>query len=295
MGILYADADALWKARLAGVSFRKTLTVGHQTLYLHPPELLRLQREFTEAFPDRQAAPLADYRFGAFSDELMTEFLEVESLTILDISDYESAELIHDLNQPVAPELHERFDAVIEAGSLEHIFNFPIAVGNLMRMLRVGGFMYLTVPANNLCGHGFYQFSPELMFRIFTADNGFELKRVTLAEARFPRTELAPARHIYEVADPASIGSRVELLSRRPVMLMVQARKISSAEPFQPAPQQSDYVATWAARGPRPAPHASVARRLGHILPVAVRNRLIAYRDMRACLLSNAKFYRRLS
>jgi hypothetical protein len=293
VGILYADADALWKARLAGVSFRTTLTVGHQTLYLHPPELLRLQREFTKAFPDRRAAPLADYRFGAFSDEFMTEFLEVESLTILDISDYESAGLIHDLNQPVALELHEHFDAVIEAGSLEHIFNFPIAVGNLMRMLKVGGFMYVTVPANNLCGHGFYQFSPELMFRVFTADNGFELKRVMLAEARFPG--MAPTCRVYEVADPARVGSRVRLLSSRPAMVMVEARKISTAELFQPAPQQSDYVAAWATKGPRPTPHASVARRLWRMLPVAVRDRLIAYRDMRACRLSNAKNYRRLS
>jgi len=295
VGILYNDADALWKARLEGVSFRKTLTIGHQTLYLHPRELRRLRREFTSAFPDRRAASLGQYRFGSFSDQFLREFLEIESLTVLDISDYESAGLIHDLNQPVRPELHERFDAVIEAGSLEHIFNFPIAVGNLMRMLKVGGFMYLTVPANNLCGHGFYQFSPELMFRIFTHDNGFELKRVTLAEARFPGTELAPARGVYEVADPAEIGSRVELLSSRPAMLMVEARKISRAELFQPAPQQSDYVAAWTRKEAGPAAHASAARRLWRKLPVAVRNRLIAYRGMRACLLSNAKNYRRLS
>ena len=134
-------------------------------------------------------------------------------------SDYESAGLIHDLNHPVSSELHERFDVVIKAGSLEHVFNFPIAVGNLMRMLPAGGFMYLTVPANNLFGHGFYQFSPELMFRIFTPDNGFELKRVMLAEARFPGTELASARGVYEVADPARFGSRVELFSRRPAIL----------------------------------------------------------------------------
>jgi hypothetical protein len=295
VGILYTDANVLWKARLGGVSFRETLTVGHQTLYLHSPEVRRLRREFNSAFPGRRAAPLADYRFGAFSDEFMREFLAVESLTILDISAYESAGLIHDLNQPVAPELHEHFDAVIEAGSLEHIFNFPIAVGNLMRMLKVGGFIYVSVPANNLCGHGFYQFSPELMFRIFTADNGFELRRVMLAEGRFPGTELVPTRAVYEVVDPAGIGSRVRLLSRRPAILMVEARKIFSAEPFQPAPQQSDYVAAWATRGPRAARYPSAARRLWRMLPISVRNHLIAYRDMRACRLSNAKNYRRLS
>jgi SAM-dependent methyltransferase len=216
-------------------------------------------------------------------------------LTVLDISDYESARLIHDLNRPVPAELHERFDVVIEAGSLEHIFNFPVAVGNLMRMLKVGGFMYLTVPANNLCGHGFYQFSPELMFRVFTPDNGFELKGVKIAQARFPGTELAPVRRVYEVADPVRVGSRVGLLSSRPAMLMVEACKTSGVEPFRPPPQQSDYVAAWARKGAAAATKASPARRLWRVLPVALRNRLIAYRNRRACLLSNKKNYRRLS
>ena len=32
-------------------------------------------------------------------------------------------------------------------------------------------------PANNFFGHGFYQFTPELFFRIFSAANGFEVER----------------------------------------------------------------------------------------------------------------------
>jgi len=164
-----------------------------------------------------------------------------------------------------------------------------------MRMLKIGGFMYLTLPANNLCGHGFYQFSPELMFRIFTRDNGFELKRVMLAEARFPGTELAPARGVYQVADPARIGSRVGLLSSRPAMLMVEARKTSGAELFERTPQQSDYAAAWARKGAGPSSYPTAARTLWRMLPVAARNRLIAYRHKRACLLSNGKSYRRLS
>jgi hypothetical protein len=47
---------------------------------------------------------------------------------------------------------------VIETGSLDHIFNFPVAISNLMQMTRVGGSVFLTTVANNLCGHGFSGF-----------------------------------------------------------------------------------------------------------------------------------------
>ena len=62
------------------------------------------------------------------------------------------------------------------------IFNFPVAIRNLMRMAKVGGQVFLTTPANNFCGHGFYQFSPELAYRIFALENGFEPASVV-----FPR------------------------------------------------------------------------------------------------------------
>ena len=51
-----------------------------------------------------------------------------------------------------------------------------------MQMVRVGGhFMQLTV-ANNFMGHGFWQLSPELIYRIFTEDNGYRIECVLLHE-----------------------------------------------------------------------------------------------------------------
>ena len=41
-------------------------------------------------------------------------------------------------------------------------------------MLTVGGSIFVNTPANNMMGHGFYQFSPELMYRIFAEANGFD-------------------------------------------------------------------------------------------------------------------------
>jgi len=37
-------------------------------------------------------------------------------------------------------------------------------------------------PASNLCGHGFYQFSPELFYRALNATNGFEVERMIMRD-----------------------------------------------------------------------------------------------------------------
>jgi hypothetical protein len=80
---------------------------------------------------------------------------------VLDASPYEGADTIHDMNTPVPEAWHGRYDVVIDSGSLEDIFNFPVAIANLANMLRVGGTIFVTTPANNLMRHGFYQFSPD--------------------------------------------------------------------------------------------------------------------------------------
>ena len=69
--------------------------------------------------------------------------------------------------------LKNKYTLVIDGGCLEHIFNFPVAIKNCMEMLQEGGHFIGITPANNLMGHGFYQFSPELYFRIFSKENGF--------------------------------------------------------------------------------------------------------------------------
>src|SRR5581483_8102017 len=201
MGLTYHDVRRLFEARRRGHAFREVLSFAHQKLFLHPPELEALRRSYRE-FTGARVLPLANYGFGEYADRFFAEFLGVEKVETLDYSNYEGASLVHDMNRPVDEGLHQRFDTVIEAGSPEHVFQFPTAVRNLMMMTRPGGRIFMTTVANNLCGHGFYQFSPELIYRIFSPENGFERPTVVLLEGTFPWIEMTPARAIYEVRDP---------------------------------------------------------------------------------------------
>jgi hypothetical protein len=90
---------------------------------------------------------------------------------------------------------------------------------------------------NNWCGHGFYQFSPELFYRVFSEVNGFCIVEmyVTTVEGR-----------AFAVANPEHVRGRVELCNDEPLFLLVHARRDAVREIFAQPPQQSDYVAHWA-------------------------------------------------
>jgi hypothetical protein len=295
VALTYYDAKRLCDARLSGGSFENILTLAHLQLFLHPAELKSLRREAPGV-----VEPLAGYQFGEFADRFFEQFLGAKTVRTLDYSAYEGASIVHDMNQPVPENLHGRFDAVIEAGSLEHIFNFPAAIRNLMVMVRVGGSVFLTTVANNLCGHGFYQFSPELIYRIFQPENGFERPHVVLLEAAFPWVELTPIRAAYRVADPAQVGARVALQCSTPVMMMVEAKKISDVLPFRAAPQQSDYVGAWQAdRASSPVgrdrnPGRRLIRRVFATLPASWQSRIQGEQAKRQSSFRNARFYERL-
>jgi hypothetical protein len=65
------------------------------------------------------------------------------------------------------------------------------------------------------------------------------------------------------------VGARVGLLSKRPVMMMVESRKVMEKQPFASIPQQSDYVEpdrqdAARSKGKRAAPTA--VRAASHVL-----------------------------
>jgi SAM-dependent methyltransferase len=288
VGLTYPEIRELLSARERGASFDRTLTIGRQNIYVRRAEARRL--------------PSQPPPFGEHGEEFLCDLLGIRDLQSVDASDFEGATLIHDLNRPVA--IEQEFDAVIDGGSLEHIFSVPVALANYMRALKVGGTLFISTTANNLCGHGFYQFSPELIFRALSRSQGFEIHRVLLIEHRYPGIELAPAKRVVSVCDPAETGGRIPLVSRRPVMVDVLAQKTRHLpEPFTDSPQQSDYAAQWRERDEQERAHHAPNRSTeptsafgtGRARPrrLMVPRRVIGMRQLVRASLRNGRFYRR--
>lgn len=290
MGIIRSNAAFYLEARARGVAFTRTLTLGRQRWYVRPSELATLANRYRPEL----AGSIDDLEYGAPADGFLKTFLETAELETLDQSEYEGASLAHDLNRPIPHDWHERYDAVIDSGTLEHVFNLPIAIASCMNLVKRGGTLFLSSPANNLCGHGFYQFSPELFFRLFKDANGFQLIRLVLVTHPFPGAELSERQIWYDVSDPADIGVRAPLMTGTPAFLMVEAKRVELMPVLDIAPLQSDYVARWSAPAGR-ARSRSWPRALFARLPPPMRDFVTGwYQRGFLCTLRNRRVFQRL-
>lgn len=78
----------------------------------------------------------------------------------LDVSAFEGANIVHDLNQPSPSDLHGKYSLVFNNGTMEHCFNIAQTFVNINSMLHDRGLVLHTSPLNNFVNHGFFQFSP---------------------------------------------------------------------------------------------------------------------------------------
>jgi hypothetical protein len=243
VGLTILNALFLVESWRDGASFDRTLTLGRLDRFITPSDLRRVAR----LLPGDSAFVQSVRRGEAprYMDDLFTA-MGAQSVDAVDASNFEGAAISHDLNEPLAPHLHSRYDAVIDGGTLEHIFNVPVACKSVMEALKVGGHFFATLPANNNCGHGFYQFSADFFYRAFSPENGFEIVKLLVAPIYAARRWLDGP--VFKVLDPAVLKSRVEIKSRKETVFLVQARKVKQVAVFASWPQQSDYAAAWSSQ-----------------------------------------------
>ncbi|CAG1018292.1 hypothetical protein BURC_03051 [Burkholderiaceae bacterium] len=248
MGIDIHNLNLLAHAQDLGASFERTIAIGRQALFIDDWAL-----EQHRAM--RRLPPLREPVIGAgaprYFEPMLQQWFGAAVADSVDASPYENAPLIHDMNQPWPRDSAAlaRYDAVLDFGCLEHVFNFPTAWRNCVDLCCVGGHVLHSLPANNLSGHGFYQFSPELFFNLYQAKNGFELRGLWFALK-------ADRLHWWRVANPMEVKRRVNLCNSHEVYMLVLARKLRELD-ATPVPQQSDYAQDEWVHGPSAAAAAS--------------------------------------
>jgi len=234
MGIVKADCMFLFYAKTLNVNFEITCTLGRLILYAEKSDISNCLAKYKNG-----SKTLEEVKFTDDYTEPLFEILGAKKFETLDYSNYENASIIHDLNKPFPASLHNSFSCVLDSGTLEHVFNFPVAIKSCMEAVKVGGHYIGITPINNQMGHGFYQFSPELFYRIFSEENGFKIIKMLISVPGKEELEW------YEVADPKNVSNRVMVVNSIPLSLMFIAVKTSDREIFVNSPQQSDYTATW--------------------------------------------------
>ena len=237
MGLGSASVKFVCAAKSAGVDFSRTLMIGRQSLTTDPESLKKVFA--TLGIAEDPENFLRDNQFG----EAFFSLVGARDVDSLDTSSYENATVLHDMNLPISEELRGRYSVVYDGGTLEHVFNIPQAMKNCMEMVRVGGHFLQVGGANNFMGHGFWQFSPELLFRVFSVENGYQVEAMFLHEILLDWK--CKDDVWYGVSDPDKVRTRVELCNSFRTFIVTIARRVSDAEIFLTPPQQSDYVAVW--------------------------------------------------
>lgn len=266
MGLEFHGAAMVALARQQKMPMKTVLTLGRQDSALTDDWCAHLKRTYD--------APVEGLGYDKEPHgETFFQRLGAERVESLDMSSYQHCSICRDLNEPPPDEQVEGYDLVYDGGTLEHVFHFPNAIANCMSLVKVGGHFMASLPANQWLGHGFYQFSPELFFRVLSPENGFEIVRIFLADNPEGRGRL------FRVIDPAESGVRTLLYSKEPMLVMVWARKIAAVKPFQSWPQQSDYSARWktakagngAGAGQEKSALAKLRRQIGRLVPKAFK------------------------
>lgn len=163
-----------------------------------------------------------------------------DGVTTMDISDFEGAEILHDLNDPLPSDLEGRFALVYDGGTTEHVFDVAQCMENLARLTAPGGIIASCVPANGWFAHGFYQFGPELVYSYWKHGRGWDVLTCSMLP-EMPRDKELP------IPDPSAKGHRPRMRGKVPaqrVYLYYEVRKSEGAHAYRRA-LQTDYVKKW--------------------------------------------------
>lgn len=140
------------------------LMLGKQEMHLH------------EAFLDvlEEAGLIEDKeQFGESEMEdsvLFFKALGFKEVHSLDVSDYEKADIIFNLNDNIPKNLEDQFDMVFDGGVIEHVFNVTNAFLNICKLTKVGGYIFNLNPVYNYIHNTYWNISPEMFLEFYAAN-----------------------------------------------------------------------------------------------------------------------------
>jgi hypothetical protein len=128
----------------------------------------------------RQELHLPTSQNTRFADNFLIKKFNLKKLVSFDINKLEGASEIKDFDNPI--NYKEKFDIFFDGGSLQHIFNIPQALKNIIKMTKLNGTIIHTVTFDGFQGFGLYQLSPEIFFNLYNKSNGFKNTKIYLIE-----------------------------------------------------------------------------------------------------------------
>jgi len=219
-----------------GVTFHELASLRYLAARAPLGDVLTVGRHWLLVKPETAAALAGlNSQPGSYCEPAIMA-LGARSVKSIDASPYEYADYVADLGIVQNPPA--QFDLVADFGSLEHVFNAATALGNVAGLCRDGGRIVHVLPANNLAGHGFWQFSSDIFFEFYAPENGFAETQVFYASSL--------DESVWYRARRAQPGERFEFVSVEPIVVICFTRKLSS-EKQKTGISQPFYSVAWEA------------------------------------------------
>ena len=169
-----------------------------------------------------------------YSERILIDYLGANSVDSLDNSNFEGANIICDMSEELK-NVNKQYDTIIDIGTSEHVFNINQNLINISKLCKKGGRIIHCLPANNQCGHGFWQFSPELFFGLYDESNGYLSTKLYLIDSY-------DKKNYWQIVKKPK-NERLELNSYTPLYIFVSS--IKKLEDTTQKAQQSDYEYAW--------------------------------------------------
>ena len=169
-----------------------------------------------------------------YCDTILIDYFGANLVHSIDNSNFEGANIIFDMNEELES-ITKQYDTIIDIGTSEHVFNINQNLKNMSKLCKRGGKIIHCLPANNQCGHGFWQFSPELFFSLYNESNGYKSTRLHLIDNNNDKS--------YWQINKKPKNERLELNSFTPLYIFVVT--IKKLENIIQKAQQSDYEYVW--------------------------------------------------
>ena len=242
-GAIKLIAEIVREHKLGG----RVLVIGKQDVWGTEQDVLRWLGE-SGLTPAKCKALLSlkpDFqRLDFIQDTSLFKLMGFQDVVTLDNSAYEGAEIIYDMNLPVSDELlvkTGRFDLLVDAGCLEHIFDAPEVLKNFHRLSCAQGVVIHVSPSSNHVDHGFYMFSPTF-FQDYYSANHWDI----LSHYFFRYSQSYKARwKVYQYEPGAILPLSFGGLNRGLYGIFMAARRRDGST-YDANVQQGMYLAAWA-------------------------------------------------
>jgi SAM-dependent methyltransferase len=147
------------------------LTIGRQSVDFTYREAADMVAELNvtvrDIFPSEIDTETVGYKDrGHPTDAAFFSIFTDAKLSSLDVSPYEGAAIIHDMNKELPPEYYSCADFVFDGSCLDNIFDPACALRSMSKLLRPGGRMFL-FNHSTLIQSAYLAFSPEWFWDFF--------------------------------------------------------------------------------------------------------------------------------